>query len=143
MATQKEIKKRYLLLAYIDEKAWAGLGEEERQRIRAKRRPLVEQLVANGKFLTGAPLHPSATATTIAVRGGKRLVTDGPFVETREQLGGYALIEAENLDEAIAIADAFVATSDLSSIEIRPVLETDGMPQDAKHLENSNEFQLQ
>jgi len=83
----------------------------------------VEKLVAAGKFLGGAPLHPTSTATTVRATNGKRVVTDGPFAETREQLGGYGLIEAENLDEAIEIASGFIGTYSMSSIEVRPVVE--------------------
>jgi hypothetical protein len=77
--------------------------------------------------LGGAPLHPTSTATTVSVRNGKRVVTDGPFVETREQLGGYALIDAKDLDEAIAIAAGFLGANSMSSIEIRPVVELPGL----------------
>ena len=114
---------KYMFLTYLDEKAWANLGEAEQQRLMAKCAPHVEKLVAAGKFLGGAPLHPTSTATTVRATNGKRVVTDGPFAETREQLGGYGLIEAENLDEAIEIASRFIGTDSMSSIEIRPVVE--------------------
>jgi hypothetical protein len=119
---------KYLFLSYLDEKAWAALGEAEQQRIMAEAMPHVQQLRANGKFLGGAPLRPTSTATTVGLRNGKCLVTDGPFAETREQLGGYALIDAKDLDEAISIASRFLGTSSPSRIEIRPVLEKDGVP---------------
>jgi hypothetical protein len=119
---------KYMFLVYLDEKAWTALSEAEQQRAMSHCKPHVAQLIANGKFLGGAPLHPTSTATTISVRDGKRLVTDGPFAETREQLGGYTLVDAENLDEAINIAASFLGTSSPSRIEIRPVLEVDGMP---------------
>ena len=118
---------KYLLLTYLDEKAWAELGESEQERIMAECNPHVQQLLASGKFLGGAPLHPTSTATTVRVRNGKRLVTDGPFAETREQLGGYTLIEAKDVEEAIAIASGFLGTSSPSTIEIRAVAEIEGL----------------
>ena len=117
---------RYMLLTYLDEKAWLALSEAERQRLMAECEPHVKALLASGKFLGGAPLHPTSTATCVRVRGGKRLVTDGPYAETREQLGGYGLIEAADLDEAIKIAAGFFGTSSIdsvSTIEVRPVVE--------------------
>lgn len=119
---------KYMFLTYLDEKAWAALGESEQQRIMAERVPYVRQLLDTGKFLGGAPLHPTFTATTISMRDGKPLVTDGPFVETREQLGGYTLIEAKDLDEAIRIAAGFLGSCSPAKIEIRPVLEVEGVP---------------
>jgi hypothetical protein len=119
---------KYMFLTYLDEKAWSALGETEQQRIMAESMPHVQELLATRKFLGGAPLHPTSTATTVSVRDGKRLVTDGPFAETREQLGGYTLIEAKDLDEAIHIADGFLGSESLATIEIRPVLEVAGVP---------------
>lgn len=119
---------KYLFLTYLDEKAWAARDEAERQRIMSEAIPHVKQLLGSGKFLGGAPLHPTSTATTVSVDNGNRLVTDGPFAETREQLGGYTLINANNLDEAIDIAFGFLGTSSPSRIEIRPVLEFAGLP---------------
>jgi len=88
----------------------------------------VEKLRAQKKLLGGAALQPTSTATTIRYREGKRLLTDGPFAETREHLGGYTIIEARDLDEAIALASGFVGTSGLESIEVRPLLEAPGIP---------------
>jgi hypothetical protein len=90
--------------------------------------PHVKQMLASGKFLGGAPLQPTSMAATVRLRDGKRLVTDGPFAETREQLGGYTLIEAKDLEEAIGIAAGFLGTSSPSTIEIRPVVELKGIP---------------
>jgi hypothetical protein len=84
-------------------------------------------LSAKGQYVSAGPLHPVATATSVRVRNGKRLVTDGPFAETREQLGGYYLIEAGDLDEAIRIAER-IPVSTVGTIEIRPVLEISGLP---------------
>ncbi len=119
---------KYMFLTYLDEKAWAALGEAEQQRLMGENMPHVKQLLGSGKFLGGAPLHPTSTATTVTLRDGKPLVTDGPFAETREQLGGYGLIEARDLDEAIRIAGGFLGTLSRSKIEIRPVVEVAGVP---------------
>ena len=114
---------KYMLLTYLDENAWLALSEEEQRREMEKCEPHVRQLVAAGKVIDGAPLHPTSTATTLRVRHGKTLVTDGPFAEAREQLGGYTLIDAADLDEAIAIAKGFLTESDLATIEVRPVVD--------------------
>jgi hypothetical protein len=124
---------KYMLLTYLDEQKWAALGPEQQAREMAKCDPHVQKVLASGKFLGGAPLHPTSMATTIKVRGGKRLVTDGPFAETREQLGGYTLLEADNLDDAIALAAGFLGDEDsLATIEVRPVVELPGLPTHAK-----------
>ncbi|HZU26277.1 MAG TPA: YciI family protein [Bryobacteraceae bacterium] len=122
---------RYLLLAYIDEKAWAELGEAEQSRVRAESQPHVQNLSKTGRFISGAGLRPTSTAVTVKVEGGKRLVTDGPFAETREQLGGYALIDANDLDEAIGIAGLFAQRSFPATIEIRPLMDGAGAHPDA------------
>jgi hypothetical protein len=120
---------KYMLLTYLDEKAWADLDEAEQQRIMAECGPHVQDLLKSGKFLGGAPLHPTSMATTVRLRDGKRLVTDGPFAETREQLGGYTLIEAKDLDEAIAITSGFFSgENSMATIEIRPVVELKNLP---------------
>jgi hypothetical protein len=117
---------KYMLLAYLDENAWAALSKEEQLAEMNKCEPHMKKLLAAGKVLDGAPLHPTSTATTVRVKKGKRLITDGPFAETREQLGGYTLIEAANLDEAIDIAAGFFGDSDedgRTTIEVRPVVD--------------------
>src|SRR5258706_14002399 len=119
---------KYMLLTYLDEKKWLALSPEEQKREMDQCAPHVEKLLGTKKLLAGAPLHPTSTATTIRYRDGRRVLTDGPFAETREQLGGYTIIEAKDLDEAIAIAGGFLGTSDLSSIEVRPILAFDGAP---------------
>ena len=119
---------KYLLLTYLDEKAWAELGEAEQQRQMNECKPFAMELMASGKALGGAPLHPTCTATTVRVREGKRMVTDGPFAETREQLGGYTLIDVKDLDEALGVATGFLGTSSMVSIEVRPVVELTWMP---------------
>ena len=116
---------RYLLLVYLDEQA---LNEKERQECYGESLELVHDLNEKGNFLATAPLYPTATATSVRVRDGRRLVTDGPFAETREQLGGYFLIEAKDLDEAIAIA-ARIPGARRGTVEVRPVVELEGVPE--------------
>jgi hypothetical protein len=119
---------KYMLLTYSDEKAWLSFSEAERQEIMRESMPHVEQLLSSKKFLGGAPLDPTSTAATVRLRDGKRLVTDGPFAETREQLGGYTLIEAKDMDEAIHIAAGFLGTQFQAIIEIRAGAELKGIP---------------
>ena len=113
-----------MLLIYGDEQA---LNETEREQCYRESTQLAHQLSAAGQYLAAAPLHPTSTATSVRVREGKRLVTDGPFAETREQLGGYYLIDARNLDEAIAIAER-IPMARRGTVEVRPVIEIDGLP---------------
>jgi hypothetical protein len=115
-----------MLLIYLDEQA---LSEIERQECYAESTELAHQIHASGQYLAANPLHPTSMATSVRVRNGKRVVTDGPFAETREQLGGYFLIEANNLDEAIAIA-ARVPMARKGTVEIRPVIDIPGLPTD-------------
>jgi len=113
-----------MLLIYLDEQS---LGEAERQECYVESAQLAQEIHARGQFLAAAPLHPTATATSIRVRDGKRLVTDGPFAETREQLGGYFLVDAKNLDEAMGIA-VRIPMARKGTVEIRPVIEVGGLP---------------
>jgi len=115
-----------MLLIYLDEQA---LGETEREECYIESAQLAQEIHASGQYLAANPLHPTSTATSIRVRDGKRLVTDGPFAETREQLGGYFLINAKNLDEAIGIA-ARIPGARKGTVEIRPVMEVAGLPTD-------------
>jgi hypothetical protein len=114
-----------MLLAYGDEKA---LDEGERNQCYMDSIQLTHELHAAGKYLAASPLHPTAMATSVRVRDGRKMVIDGPFAETREQLGGYYLIDAENLDEAIAIA-AQIPMAQRGTIEIRPIVELSGLPE--------------
>jgi hypothetical protein len=114
---------KYMLLIYHDEQAWNAVNETERQQIYAEFRQLRSELEARGKFVTGSQLQPVTTATAVRVRDGKELVTDGPFAETHEQLGGYFLVDAENLDEATSIA-ARIPSARTGTIEVRPLVET-------------------
>jgi hypothetical protein len=117
---------KYMLLIYGEENA---LDETEREQCYQESAQLAHQLDAAGQFLATAPLHPTAAATSVRVRAGKRYVTDGPFAETREQLGGYFLIDATDLDEAIAIA-ARIPGARRGTVEIRPVIEIAGLPRE-------------
>ncbi len=116
---------QYMLLIYGEESAWS---DAERAKCYAESAAFARELAEAGKYLAANPLHPVAMATSVQVRGGKRLVTDGPFAETREQLGGYFLIDAVNLDEAIRIAEKLPGAS-VGTIEIRPVVEVAGLPE--------------
>jgi hypothetical protein len=115
---------KYMLLVYLDEQA---LSDSEREHCYVESAQLTQDLNRSGHYLNASPLHPVATATSVRMRGGKRLVTDGPFAETREQLGGFYLIEASDLDEAIAIAER-VPPAKFGTVEIRPVMEIEGLP---------------
>ena len=115
---------KYMLLIYMGEQA---ISDGERQQCYKDSTQLAHDLHAAGQFISANPLQPVASATSIRVREGKRLVTDGPFAETREQLGGYFLVEANDLDEAIAIASRIPAAK-WGTVEIRPVVEIGGLP---------------
>jgi hypothetical protein len=114
---------KYMLLIHQDERGWDKLSEAERQQIYSEYRKFSEELKAGGHYVSGSELHPTAAATSVRVRDGKRLVTDGPFAETREQLGGYYLVNAKDLDEAIGLA-ARVPSARVGTIEIRPLVES-------------------
>ena len=115
---------KYLLLIYMEEGA---MNEAEREQCYVDSTQLCHSLAAQGKFLGANPLHPVASATSVRVREGKRLVTDGPFAETREQLGGYFVVDAKDLDEAISIASR-IPGAKKGTVEVRPVLELSGLP---------------
>jgi len=111
----------YMLLIYNRETDWKALAEKDRGAMFQEYGKFTEGLVKNGNFKAGSALQPVSTATTVRVRDGKALTTDGPFAETREQLGGYYLIEAKDLDEVLSIA-ARVPSARTGSIEVRPLL---------------------
>ena len=115
---------KYMLLVYLNEQA---MNDTEREACYVESAQLGHDLEAKGQYLAANPLHPVAAATSVRVRDGKRLVTDGPFAETREQLGGYYLIDAKDLDEAIGIP-ARIPGARWGTVEIRPVLEIPGLP---------------
>ncbi len=116
---------KYMLLVYMNEQA---MTDEQREHCYVESAQLTQDLHSAGKYLGAGPLHPVATATSVRVRDGKKLVTDGPFAETREQLGGYYVIEAGDLDEAIGIAER-IPPARFGTIEIRPVMEIGGLPE--------------
>jgi hypothetical protein len=118
---------KYLILVHHDEEAFEKISETRRRDLLAESVQLTHQLHANGQYLHASPLHPAATGVIVRVREGKQFVTDGPFVETREQLAGYFLIEARDLNEAIGIA-ARVPGGRIGTIEVRPVREIAGLP---------------
>lgn len=115
---------KYMMLIYSDENAWT---ESEREHCYEESTALTHELNKKGKYLGASPLLPVASATSVRVRDGRRQVTDGPFAETREQLGGFFMIEAENLDEAIDIAGR-IPGAKKGTVEVRPVLELKGLP---------------
>jgi hypothetical protein len=115
---------KYMLLIYGDELA---LSDTEREQCYRDSTTLAHQIHAAGSYLGAAPLHPTATATSVRVREGKSLITDGPFAETHEQLGGYFLIDADDLDEAIRIAER-IPMAQRGTVEIRPVIEIADLP---------------
>ena len=115
---------KYMLLIYMSENA---MNDSEREQCYKDSTELANDLNASGQYLSANPLQPVATATSARVRESKRLVTDGPFAETREQLGGYFLIDAKDLDAAINVA-ARIPAARKGTVEIRPVIEIAGLP---------------
>jgi hypothetical protein len=119
---------KYMLLVHHDEEVFAKLSEIKQKQMLEESVQLTHKLHADGQYLSASPLQPAATATIVRVRDGKPLVTDGPFIETREQIAGYFLIEAKNLEEAIAIAKR-VPGAQIGTVEVRPVKEITGLPE--------------
>lgn len=117
---------KYMLLIYGEEEA---LTQDAREQCYGESARFAHEVKASGQYLAAAPLHSVSTATSVRVRDGKRFVTDGPFAETREQLGGYFLVDADNLDEAIRIAGR-IPGARWGTVEIRPVVEITGLPTD-------------
>ena len=117
---------KYALLIYASEQEWASQTEEEGQAQFQEYMAFTKDIVDRGLYQGGEALHPTASATTVRVRDGETLTTDGPFAETKDQLGGFYLVEAKDLDEAIEIA-ARIPDVRRGSIEIRPVMDM-GMP---------------
>ncbi len=118
---------KYMLLVHHDEEAFDKMSETTRKQMLEESVQLTHQLNASGKYLSASPLHPTSTAAIVRVREGKPLVTDGPFVETREQLAGYFLIDAKDRDEAIGIATR-IPGARIGTVEVRPVREVAGLP---------------
>ncbi len=115
---------KYMLLIYMAEDA---MNDDERQSCYVNSTQLAQDLHANGQYVSANPLHPVATATSVRIREGKPLVTDGPYAETREHLGGYFLVDVPHLDEAIRIAQR-IPGAKKGTVEIRPVLEIPDLP---------------
>jgi hypothetical protein len=115
---------KYMLLVYGSEREW---DEPYREACYAESRELVNDIKAKGQFLATSPLQPTATAASVRIREGKRLVTDGPFAETREQLGGYYIVDVDSQDDAIEIASR-IPGARTGTIEVRPVIELAGLP---------------
>lgn len=116
---------KYMLLIYADENVWAP-GEREACMVESTK--IANELSSKGQFIAASPLQPISVATSVRIRGGKRVITDGPFAETREQLGGYYVIDVPNLDEAIAVASRLPPAAK-GTVEIRPIHELEGLPQ--------------
>jgi hypothetical protein len=116
---------KYMLLIYMDEKA---LTESKREECYVESLQLAHQLKTDGQYLGASPLYPTAMATSVRIRDGKRHVTDGPFAETHEQLGGYYLVDAPDLDAAIGIAGR-IPGARFGTVEVRPVIELEGLPE--------------
>ena len=115
---------KYMLLIYGDENA---LSQSELEACYGESGQLAHQLHAAGQFIAASPLHKTSSATSVRVREGQRFVTDGPFAETREQLGGFFMIEAKDLDEALAVAER-IPMAKRGTVEVRPVVEIEGLP---------------
>ena len=113
---------KYLLLIYDDPNVWANFSEQEIGKYMGEYRDLSQSIRDSGHMLSGAQLQPVTTATTVRIRESKRLVHDGPFAETREVLGGFYLVEAKDLDEAIGIA-ARIPSARVGTIEVRPLFD--------------------
>ncbi|HMU54707.1 MAG TPA: YciI family protein [Nitrospira sp.] len=118
---------KFLLIVHHDEEAFKKMEQVERQRLLDESVALTHQLHAAGQYVHASPLQPSGTAVLVRVRQGKPVVTDGPFIETREQIAGYFLVDAGNLDEALGIA-ARVPGGRIGTVEVRPLIEITGLP---------------
>lgn len=118
---------KYMLLVHHNEQVLAGLSEGEREQMLAESVQLANQLHTSGQYFDAGPLHSSVDAARVTVRDGNRLVTDGPFAETREQVGGYFLVDAESLAEAVDIAGR-IPGARIGTVEVRPVKEVSGLP---------------
>ena len=113
---------QYMLLCCFDEERWAHMPDTQKEQILQEYNVFIQSIVKSGHYRAGAKLQPTSMATTIREKEGKRVVTDGPFAETKEQLGGYHLVECQDLDEALAIAGRIPTLRVGGTIEVRPVL---------------------
>jgi len=114
---------QYMLMCFFDENRWAGLPEATRRQLMQDYNELIREIGRSSRLRGSVKLRPSTVSTTLREWGGKLLITDGPFAETREQLGGYHLVECDNLDEALALARRIPTVRAGGSIEVRPVEE--------------------
>jgi hypothetical protein len=117
---QRSAPMQYLLMIYANEAEYAKIGPAASQQMLGEYQAFTKSIIESGNFKAGDRLQPTTTATTVRIRDGKTLTTDGPFAETREQLGGYYLVEAKDLDAAIGIA-ARIPGARVGSIEVRPI----------------------
>jgi hypothetical protein len=118
---------QYMILIYGDEQQWAQMSEADGRAELAEYMRYTQEMAEAGVLRAGAPLHPSGTATTVRVRDGRIATTDGPFAETKEQLGGYYVIETDGLDDALAWAARCPAARRGGSVEVRPVMDVPAM----------------
>jgi hypothetical protein len=119
---------KYLLLIYDREADWEAISEADQGKIFQEYGQYTSDIKKSGHHLAGEALQPISTATTVRVKNGKTVTTDGPFAETREQLGGFFLIDAEDLDQALAIAEQ-IPMAQRGTVEVRPVMEVGGLPE--------------
>ncbi|MFO0700583.1 MAG: YciI family protein [Nitrospira sp.] len=118
----------YMLMCCFEEKAWETLSRAERSKIMQEYGAVIQGLIKSGQLRGGGQLHPTSDATTVRIKNGKTVLTDGPFAETKEQLGGYHLIECKDLDEAISIAASIPTLPAGGAVEVRPLARVDGQP---------------
>jgi hypothetical protein len=119
---------KYLLMVHHDEDVLTAIGESELQQMRAESVRLANEINSHGQYVDAAPLQPAATGMCVRMRDGQPLITDGPFAETREQLGGYFLVNAKDLNEALTIA-ARIPGARIGTVEVRQVVQLDGLPE--------------
>jgi hypothetical protein len=117
---------KYLLLIHTNPANWAVMSEQERNTLLGEYAAFGKEITDSGELVDGAPLGDASTATTVRVRGGQREVTDGPFIESKEHLAGYYLVDCENLDRAIALAER-IPDARFSGVEVRPVMDMGGV----------------
>ena len=118
---------KFMLIVHHDEEAFEKIEKEKRQQLLTESIALTHELHANGQYVNASPLQPSATSVIVRVREGNPLVTDGPFIETREQIAGYFLVDAKDLKDAIGIATR-VPGARIGTVEVRPLREIEGLP---------------
>ena len=119
---------KFMLLCYDEEQAWEQRGQAALKQAMQEAVALTHEIDVRGQYVAASPLHPAAMATSVRVRDGKRLITDGPFAETREVLGGFYIIDVKDRDEAIAIASRHPGAR-LGTVEVRPIMTLEGLPE--------------